>query len=119
MKKLIPVEIVDDPPAFKKKQKDEDAPPPQMKPVGKVLNTFPDDPAEWTLPAEGRLQLEFSDEAIIPVELTPMPDVTFQRLLSLVEVAEDVDGDGDIDEEDIAAALAENPEADERLLDIM
>ena len=119
MKKLIPVELVDDPPAFKKKQKDEDAPPPQMKPVGKVLNTFPDDPAEWTLPEEGRLQLEFSDEAIIPVELTPMPDVTFQRLLELVEVAEDVDGDGDIDEEDIAAALAENPEADERLLDIM
>ena len=125
MKRLVPVEK-DDSDSSKKKSKkskadsaDQDEEEPvEMKPTGKVLNQFPDDCSRWELPESGRLQFEFSDEAIVPIDLTPMSASTFKQLISLVEMSDavDLDGDGEIDEDDV---LAENPEKDLRLLEII
>ena len=126
MKLLVPVES-DDGDSSKKTKKtkktnnpdgDQAEEPVEMKPTGKVLNRFPDDCSAWELPESGRLQFEFSDEAIVPIDLTPMSDSTFQQLIALVEMSDavDLDGDGEIDEEDV---LADNPEKDLRLLEII
>ena len=127
MKLMVPVEQDEGNDSKKKKKKNKnkdgggdnaEEAPVEMKPTGKVLNHFPDDCGAWELPEAGRLEFEFSDEAIVPIDLAPMSDSTFDQLMALIEMGDavDLDGDGEIDEEDV---LADNPEKDLRLLDII